>query len=137
MKYLRFGVPFDIDVLHVIDGIQYPVGWFYDPDNRAAFYLEEVEEAPVEPVKNVPPMVTRRQARQALLLKGLLDSVVTSIASLDDGTPEGKQRSQLAMIEWEDSLNFERHRPLVIQIGMALGLDEDGLDDLFIFAATL
>lgn len=92
-----------------------------------------VELAPVPaPVQQVPPSVTRRQARQALLLKGLLDRVDPAIASIEDNI-----QRQLAEIEWQDSLNFERNRPLVIQIGTALGLDSDGLDELFIFAATL
>lgn len=95
---------------------------------------EEELEADKPPV---PQMVTRRQARQALLIKGVLDKVEVGIASLDDGTPEGKQKMQLAEIEWQDSLNFERNRPLVIELGKAIGFDAAGLDALFIFAATL
>jgi hypothetical protein len=85
----------------------------------------------------VPVSVTRRQARQALLLAGLLDEVPAAIAQLDDGTPEGKQQMRLAQIEWEDSLEFERARPLVVEIGAAIGLDEAALDALFLTAAGL
>jgi hypothetical protein len=80
----------------------------------------------------VPQTVTRRQARQALLIKGLLDKVDPAIAAIADPTQQG-----LAKIEWEDSLEFERSRPLVIQIGTAIGLDAAGLDSLFTYAATL
>lgn len=80
----------------------------------------------------VPHKVSRRQARQALLLAGLLDLVPSAIAAI----PEPTQR-RLAEIEWEDSLEFERARPLVIQIGTYLGLDETALDNLFIKAAKL
>lgn len=85
----------------------------------------------------VPFSVTRRQARQALAIRGLLDSIEAAIDALDDGTPEGKQKALLVKIEWQDSLNFERHRPLVISIGNAVGLDDNGLDNLFRFASTL
>jgi hypothetical protein len=80
----------------------------------------------------VPASVTRRQARQALLLAGLLDQVPTAIASIPDAT----QRA-LAQIEWEDSQTFERSRPLLIQLADALGLNEQALDDLFIQASKL
>ena len=80
----------------------------------------------------VPASVTRRQARQALLLAGLLDQVPTAIASI----PNATQRA-LAQIEWEDSQTFERNRPLLIQLAAALGLNEQALDDLFIQASAL
>jgi len=85
----------------------------------------------------VPSQVTRRQARQALAIKGFLAQVVPAINSLDDGTTAGALNKELALIEWEDSLAFERHRPLVISLGTALGLSSTDLDSLFIFAATL
>ena len=80
----------------------------------------------------VPQSVTRRQARQALLLKGLLDKVDPALAAIPDPTQQ-----KLAQIEWEDSLDFERNRGLVVAIGQAIGLDSAGLDELFIYAATL
>jgi hypothetical protein len=111
-----------------------------DGELRAATPEEaaEIEARQTEAAKpSVPAKVTRRQARQALLLASLLDDVPTAIAALDDGTPEGNQKMRLAQIEWEDSLEFERARPLVIAIGAAIGLDADKLDDLFITAAGL
>jgi hypothetical protein len=92
---------------------------------------------PVDPVPVVPSTVTRRQARQALLLDGRLDAVPVAIAALDDGTADGKQKMRMAQIEWEDSLEFERARPLVIEIAGAIGLDAAALDQLFITAAGL
>lgn len=85
--------------------------------------------APTEPV---PAQVTRRQAKQALLLAGLLGNVQPAI----DAIPDTTQRA-LAQLEWDESLNFERHRPILIALAGALGLDSDGLDDLFRTAATL
>lgn len=80
----------------------------------------------------VPQVVTRRQARQALLLAGLLDDVPVAIAAIEDDT-----QRRMAQIEWEDSLEFERSRPLVTEIAAAIGLDGDALDQLFITAAGL
>jgi hypothetical protein len=80
----------------------------------------------------VPRQVSRRQARQALLLHGLLDQVPVKIVAIEDPTERG-----LAQIEWEDSQVFERNRPLLISIGASIGLDSDGLDALFIQAAEL
>ena len=80
----------------------------------------------------VPAKVTRRQARQALLLAGLLDKVQPAINAI----PDPLQR-QMAQIEWDDSLEFERQRPLLIQLGNALGLDDAALDAIFIQAEGL
>ena len=108
---------------------------------RANEARDGVELLPPEPpptsLPAVPQRVTRRQARQALLLEGLLDDVPPAIAALDDGTPEGMQKMRMAQIEWEDSLEFERARPLVIEIAGAIGLDAEALDQLFITAAAL
>ena len=80
----------------------------------------------------VPAKVTRRQARQALLLAGLLDDVQPAINAIPDPVQRG-----LAQIEWDDSQEFERNRPLLIQLGAALGLDSAALDQLFIAAHAL
>jgi hypothetical protein len=110
--------------------------WPHYRANAARDGVEVLPPAPPAPPQ-VPATVTRRQARQALLLAGLLDSVPTAITALDDGTPEGNQKMRLAQIEWEDSLEFERARPLVIDIGAAIGLDAGKLDQLFTTAAGL
>jgi len=80
----------------------------------------------------VPQSVTRRQARQALLLAGLLDNVQPAIDSIADPV----QRS-MAQIEWDDSQQFERKRPLLVLLAAGLGLGEEALDNLFIQAAQL
>lgn len=80
----------------------------------------------------VPRTVTRRQARQALLLRGKLALVQPAI----DAIPNAMQRG-LMQIEWDDSLEFDRYRPSLIAIGTAIGYDSNGLDDIFIFANTL
>jgi hypothetical protein len=132
MKYTLKGEEFDINTFHVIADVQYPVGWFFSKENRDAIGIVEIEDNATPPPPPVPQVVTRRQARQALLLKGMLDKIEPAINALPNATQRG-----MALIEWQDSLNFERNRPLVIQIGQVLGLDAKGLDDLFVYAATL
>lgn len=83
-----------------------------------------------EPI--IPQSVTRRQARQALLLRNKLALVQPAI----DAIPDATQRA-LMQIDWDDSLDFVRSRPSVIAIGAAIGLDSAALDDIFTFAATL
>jgi len=104
------------------DGVN--VGDTYHPDtNTFTKYIPSVV---------IPERVTRRQARQALLMAGLLDHVDTAIAAIPDET-----QRRLAQIEWEDSQEFVRSRPLVISIGQALGLDSEGLDALFVQAGNI
>lgn len=80
----------------------------------------------------VPASVTRRQARQALLLAGLLDLVEPAIAAIPDAT-----QRRLAEIEWQDSQVFERDRPILIQLATQIGLDSTDLDELFRTAVEL
>ena len=81
---------------------------------------------------SVPASVTRRQAKQALLLNGLLANVQPAI----DAIPDATQRAMI-QIEWDDAQVFERDRPALIALGSALGLTNTQLDDLFIGAAQL
>ena len=87
---------------------------------------------PASAVQPVPQAVTRRQAKQALLLAGLLDDVQPAI----DAIPEATQRG-LIQIEWYDSQVFERDRPALIALATALGLDSNDLDDMFRTASAL
>ena len=99
-------------------------------DELAELQARLQPEVPGQPA--VPASVTRRQARQALLLAGLLDQVQVAI----DAIPDPVQRGML-QIEWDDGQTFDRDRPTVLTIGAALGLDDAGLDQLFIAAAAL
>lgn len=83
-------------------------------------------------VVSVPERVTRRQARQALLLAGKLAAVQPAIDAIVDPVQRG-----LAQIEWDDSQAYDRDRPLVIAIGAAIGLDSAALDAIFIQAGAL
>lgn len=108
----------------------------FDDEEQAKMLLnwtEDVGYAPTfKPSKAVPKSVTRRQARQQLLLMGLLNTVEAAIADIPDDTERG-----LVCIYWEDSNEFERQNPFLIQLAGALGLDEEALDDAFIAASQL
>lgn len=78
-----------------------------------------------------PESVTMRQARLALLQSGLLADVNAAVAAMSGSAGD------TARIEWEFSSTVERHRPLVEALGVALGLTDAQLDDLFRLAGTL
>jgi len=75
--------------------------------------------------------VTPRQARLELAKRGLLANIDTIIAAL----PADQQDA--VKIEWEYAVSVERGSVWVQQLGTALGLDDSGLDDLFLKAAEL
>jgi len=79
----------------------------------------------------VPQEVSMRQARLALLARGVLGQVDAAITSLP--SPD----SEAARIEWDYSSVVARNSPLVTMMGAALGLDAAALDELFITAARL
>lgn len=80
----------------------------------------------------VPAKVTRRQARQALLLAGKLSMVEPAINAIPDVT----QRAMI-MIEWQDSLEFERTRPTLVALATAIGMTSADIDALFVAASKL
>ena len=75
--------------------------------------------------------VTMRQARLALMQQGKLEDVQVAL----DALPEPQK--SVAITEWEYATTVERNSPWVIQLGSALGLDEEGLDELFKAASLL
>lgn len=79
----------------------------------------------------VPPLVTMKQARLALLQEGYLDQVPAAIATL----PEPVKAE--AQIQWEYSSTVERDNVFCQQLGSILGMDETQIDDLFRLAITL
>lgn len=101
-------------------------GHAYDPVANAI-----VAYAPNPEPEAIPTEVTMRQARLALLAAGKLAGVEAAIASM----PEPQRTA--ASIEWEYSNDLQRSNPFVAQLGAALGLDDAGIDALFVEASKL
>jgi len=80
----------------------------------------------------IPASVTRRQAKQALLMSALLANVQPAIDAIEDETERG-----MVQIFWDDSTTFERNNPQLIALGEALELTDEQIDDLFIQASEL
>lgn len=80
-----------------------------------------------------PPVLTARQLRLGLVANGIsLSSVEAAIDAIEDPTDR-----EVARIEWEYATTFERSHPLVNQIGAALGLTPEQIDDMWAEAAAL
>jgi hypothetical protein len=97
--------------------------------------LRDATEAEIaamdSPHQFVPQEVSMRQARLALLARGVLGLVDAAIESLPSPGRDA------ARIEWDYSSVVARNSPLVVMMGTALGLDDEALDELFINAAAL
>ncbi|MHA3884556.1 hypothetical protein [Stutzerimonas degradans] len=79
----------------------------------------------------IPQSVTMRQARLAMLNAGILDDVEAMIATMpgDDGAA--------ARIDWEFARDVRRDWPLVEALGSRLGMSNEQIDDLFIYAGSI
>lgn len=121
-----------------LDGWHVNVLLMDDEDETPILPFETVPSNPIrkwaaiEQIVVVPSSVTRRQARQALLLAGLLDGIQGAINNITDPVKRG-----LVQIEWDDSLEFHRDRETLIMLAQAIGLDDEQLDNLFIQASKL
>lgn len=81
----------------------------------------------------IPSVVSRKQARMALVLSGV---TLTAVQSAIDAITDSTERA-LAQIAWDDAVEFRRDDPFLISMAAALSLTESQLDDMFTLAATL
>lgn len=82
-------------------------------------------------ISAIPEVVTMRQARLALLQAGKLQLVQTAIDSLPSPQKEA------ALIEWDYSSEVHRNRAFVQMLSVAIGLNNEQMDQLFINASKL
>jgi len=83
----------------------------------------------VAPPAPVPQVVSRFQARAALLGAGLLDDVEALMAS--PATPA------IHRLAWTDAVEFRRDSPTIAAVAAALSLSDAQLDGLFTVAAGI
>lgn len=84
---------------------------------------------PADPVApSIPQQVSRYQARAALLEAGLLSDVEAYFASLPSDS--------LEKLAWQEAPTVTRASQALAAAASALGLTDEGLDELFLRAAT-
>ena len=80
------------------------------------------------------PTLSARQLRLALLGLGLTGAQVEAKIAAMPGTPAEREAT---MIEWEYRTTYQRDHPLVVMLGVALGLTEAQTDNAWQGAVTL
>lgn len=105
----------------VIDGINSPakIGDEYDVSTG-------VFTSPPPPPEPVPSSISRRQAKQQLLIDNLLSNVQPTIDAIVDATER-----QMVQIYWDDAQEFERNHSQLIALATAMGLNSTQLDTMF------
>lgn len=103
-----------------------PDAWITAPEDYDP--AKEYRVIDGELVELVPQVVSRRQAKQALLRADLLDDVDAAISA---------SANRAWQIDWADAQEFRRDWPALVAMQPALGLSDAQVDDLFRLAATL
>ena len=93
----------------------------------------EEEKAQEEARRIAMLSLTRGDVFRAILkYKGITKAEIKSyIEAMPISTDEEKLKKELALIDFEDALNFYRGNPLIDTIGTALGCTKEELDYLF------
>lgn len=84
------------------------------------------------PKEPIPASVTKRQGRQQMILMGVINAVQPAIDAIEDDV-------QRALVQsfWDDSSDYERDHPQMVELGAAIGLSTDQIDDAFRAASKL
>ena len=128
-----------VKLIKRLEGDRNDIAYAYLTDKEAETYSdltlvsqEEIEELGDLVKILIPKSITKRQAKQQLLLDGKLNQVQEVI----DSIAEERERI-MAQLYWDDSTEFERNHPTLVELGTALGLTEAELDMMFINASKL
>ena len=128
-----------VKLIKRLDGESNDIAYAYLTDEEAETYSdltlvsqEEIEELGDVVKILIPESISKRQAKQQLLLDGKLDQVKEVIDSIPDETER-----MMAQLYWDESTEFERNHPTLVELGTALGLTEAELDIMFINASKL
>lgn len=114
--------------VHAISPLQSP------HDGWVKLSPEEIEAHlnPPPAPKPVPQSVSRAQGKAALISAGLWADVLAFVASIPDPTQKA-----LAEVALNDTAEWRRDSPFLAQAAAAIGLDETGLDALFMTASEI
>jgi len=95
----------------------------------AEFYWTQpmADYVATSPTPGVPQVVTRFQARAALLNAGLLDDAAAAVAQADAFT----------QLVWNEASEWRRDNQRLIALATAIGLTSGQIDDLFRAAADI
>jgi hypothetical protein len=74
---------------------------------------------------NIPQTVSPRQARLALFAAGMLDQAQAAVDAAGGATK----------ITWEYATEIRRSEPLIDTLGQQLGLSDEQIDALFVYAS--
>ena len=128
-----------VKMIRRLEGDRNDIAYAYLTDEEAETYSdltlvsqEEIEELGDVVKILIPESITKRQAKQQLLLEGKLGQVQEVIDSIPDETER-----IMAQLYWDESTEFERSHPTLVELGTALGLTEAELDMMFINASKL
>ncbi|MBB4145822.1 hypothetical protein [Rhizobium rhizoryzae] len=122
---------------------RYPPDWIWvecPPDTRqfaeydgTAFVNPPTPDTPpvIDPSTPFFPTLTRKQLRNGLLSIGVTSADVEA----QIGTIADALEREAALIDWQDTQAYQRTNPLVNQIGVAMGLPEEQIDALWMWAA--
>lgn len=78
----------------------------------------------------IPSSITKRQARQELIVSGLIGAVEATIDAIQDPTQKA-----LMLSWWNDSQTYDRDNPELISMADSIGLTEEQLDEMFLSAS--
>ena len=113
-------------------GGECPDGWIVMQGERPSpEHVAQADGAWIIPPTPVPEVVTMRQARQAMLNAGILGQVDSLIAAMPG------EEGESARIDWEFARDVRRDWPLVAALGSQLGMSNEQIDDLFIYAGSI
>jgi hypothetical protein len=98
-----------------------------NPPDYIAPEVDEPTEAEQLASERAAMVCSRFQAKAALHLAGLLDTIEAVVASADP----------VAQIAWADAAEFRRNSPTIADLAAGAGLTDAQIDDLFRVAATI
>ena len=114
----------------LIEFSSYEEAMAYKATNSVAGDVQIIEEEDPPSATIVP--ISARQIRLQLFSLGITEAmIVEALGSLESPTKE------IALIEWEHAVEFDRYNPLVGMVGQMLGWTESQLDDLWILGALI